>query len=168
MNLRSSILATSLAASSLLFSSGLHAAPVGFVFTSNPDELKYYDGSTVYFDPITDTVVDWKMLDSANGVTLIPGNSVVGVGTNISSVTAASWTGVFYIDSQPVLPNDVFFRGADNDINFGSSLVAIGDPPGIWSPIRNAVPDSGTTVQLLGAALIGLAVAHRRLRRGEV
>ena len=141
------------------------ASPVGFIFTANPGEVDYYNNSTVYFDPLTDTVVNWKMLDSANGVTLTPGaNSYLGPATLITSASAADWTGVFYIYSDPFLPNDVFFRGANHDASFGDSLTAFGDPPGVWRPIGAAgVPDSGTTLQMFTLAFGGLALGRRWL-----
>jgi VPDSG-CTERM motif len=148
-----------------------------FVFTADPDTgITAFNGSTITLtdtpetsadsttSPSTIELIAWKM-NGDLGYTLVSGDGSFVSDNEISSFDATTWTGSFQIrDSGEIVEfngtnnigeGTLFFPGTLNDQYV--------DPAGVWTPL-GAVPDSGSTVQLLGVVLGGLTVCRRWAR----
>jgi hypothetical protein len=131
-------------------------------FTANPDFPTTYDGSTITLQGTSSTtgiaLVDWNLAGWSGGP-VKPSNS-----------TPSSQSFSFYDPSTFYGSFDISGFSMGGEFFFGSNSAAAGgflqlefDPPGVWSPVVAAVPDSGTTLMLLAMALGGLAAARRSI-----
>ena len=149
---------------------GVSLVPDGTYTFHATDGDTALDGSWVTFSG--DSIVNWYLNDSLasspppTDIPLTPSNSFIGsdgvLGPN-------AW--YFTIEGNNIATNYYdFFEGQNNLFGAGTGggtgalYSGFGDPIGNWQAAA-AAPDSGSTLTLLGAALISLAFARRFLRR---
>lgn len=157
-------------------SSGLYAPPVlsggnGLGFGS-PDQLDGVDATTYltsgknseltfgfdslqkYFGLLWGSVDNYNTLSFYNGVTLVGSITGTDITANANGNQGAS--GTYYVNI-----NDTLGAGFDSVV--ATSTQYAFEIDNVAYDSRSHVPDSGATVALVGAALVGLAALRRKL-----
>jgi hypothetical protein len=133
-----------------------------YVFTANPDSDTSYNGSTISIQSLS--IVNWDLKGPGVEFTML--NSFI-FAQSILSYDQNTWSGSFTIDgnSSPVRFTGDAGGGIPDNGDLSSQSF---DPPGVWTPLRPSVPDSGSTVQLLAIACVGLGACQWSRRRRVV
>ncbi|HOC17903.1 MAG TPA: VPDSG-CTERM sorting domain-containing protein [Vicinamibacterales bacterium] len=132
---------------------------LGASYLANQYFSLYPDGSASNLTAAYYQVAIWELLHERNPLKVTPFNvwSVTGGSTYFSSgtLTAGAQDLIRGIDtSSPLFTYAGHLITPDHD-GYGQNFIA---------PVPTPVPDGGTTLMLLGGALIGLDLLRRRLR----